>query len=189
MDHLDPTCHLNGFTISPLTIFHRPQWWRLDSVYINCIIPIRWRRKVWETSTPDANWSTWWCSNITHLKPTATLCTTRFNIQKVFFLPTQGNYILCVVLRTNSIFTKQAIYYSASSLYMFRVSTTPIVRSTQNCNHGPRHRSHPLCSQLPPWQSLATLEGGNWTKNMTSTGGHSHSHMHNQWWVWLTPEK
>ena len=30
--------------------------------------------------------------------------------------------------------TKQSIYYSASSLYMFRVSTTPIIRSTQNCN-------------------------------------------------------
>ena len=31
--------------------------------------------------------------------------------------------------------TKQSIYYSASSLYMFRVSTTPIIRSTQNCNY------------------------------------------------------
>ena len=30
--------------------------------------------------------------------------------------------------------TKQCIYYSASSLYMFRVSTTPIIRSTQKCN-------------------------------------------------------
>jgi len=28
--------------------------------------------------------------------------------------------------------TKQSIYYSVSSLYMFRVSTTPIIRSTQN---------------------------------------------------------
>ena len=31
--------------------------------------------------------------------------------------------------------TKQPVYYSASSLYMFRVSTTPIIRSTQNCNY------------------------------------------------------
>jgi len=30
---------------------------------------------------------------------------------------------------------KQSIYYSASSLYMFRVSTTSIIRSTQNCNY------------------------------------------------------
>ena len=28
--------------------------------------------------------------------------------------------------------TKQSIYYSGSSLYMFRVSTTPVIRSTQN---------------------------------------------------------
>jgi hypothetical protein len=30
--------------------------------------------------------------------------------------------------------TKQSIYYSANSLSMFQVSTTPIIRSTQNCN-------------------------------------------------------
>jgi len=30
---------------------------------------------------------------------------------------------------------KQSIHYSAGSLYMFRVSTTPIIRSTQNCNY------------------------------------------------------
>jgi len=37
--------------------------------------------------------------------------------------------------------TKQSIYYSASSLYMFRVSTTPIIRSTQNCNYSLRYWS------------------------------------------------
>ena len=35
--------------------------------------------------------------------------------------------------------TKQSIYYSASSLYMFRVPTTPIIRSTQNCNYSLRY--------------------------------------------------
>ena len=30
---------------------------------------------------------------------------------------------------------KQSIYYSASSLYMFRVPNTPIIRSTQNCKY------------------------------------------------------
>jgi len=35
--------------------------------------------------------------------------------------------------------TKQSIYYSASSLYMFRVSTTPVIRSTQNCNYSLRY--------------------------------------------------
>ena len=35
--------------------------------------------------------------------------------------------------------TKHSIYYSASSLYMFRVSTTPVIRSTQNCNYSLRY--------------------------------------------------
>ena len=60
--------------------------------------------------------------------------------------------------------TKQSICYSASSLYMFRVSTTPIIRSTQNCNYSLRYWSCFLCSYLPPtWPSLATLEGGRCT--------------------------
>ena len=62
--------------------------------------------------------------------------------------------------------TKQSIYYSASSLYMFRVSTTPIIRSTHNCNYSLRYWSYFLCSYLSPtWSrsSLATLEGGSCT--------------------------
>ena len=44
---------------------------------------------------------------------------------------------------------------------MFRVSTTPIIRSTQNCNYSLRYGSYFLCSYLPPtWPSLATFEGG-----------------------------
>ena len=35
--------------------------------------------------------------------------------------------------------TKQSIYYSASSLDMFLVSNTPIIRSTQNCNYSLRN--------------------------------------------------
>ena len=38
--------------------------------------------------------------------------------------------------------TKQSIYYSASSIYMFRVSTTPIIRITQNCNYNLRYWSY-----------------------------------------------
>ena len=63
--------------------------------------------------------------------------------------------------------TKQSIYYPASSLYMFPVSAIPIIRSTQNCNYSLRYRSYFLCSCLPPtWpgSSLATLEGGSYTK-------------------------
>ena len=51
--------------------------------------------------------------------------------------------------------TKQSIYYSASSRYMFRVSTTPIIRSTQNCNCSIWYWSYILCSYLPPmWPRL-----------------------------------
>jgi len=57
--------------------------------------------------------------------------------------------------------TKQSIYYSASSLYIFRVSTTPIIRSTQNGNYSLRYWSY--YSYLPPkwptwprWREVAT---------------------------------
>jgi len=33
------------------------------------------------------------------------------------------------------------IYFTAQSLYMFRVSTAPIIRSTKNCNRSLRYRS------------------------------------------------
>ena len=33
----------------------------------------------------------------------------------------------------------QSIYYSASSLYMFRLSTTPIIRRTHNCYYSLRY--------------------------------------------------
>jgi len=74
---------------------------------------------------------------------------------------------------TNIKFTKQSIYYSASSLYMFRVSTTSIISSTQNCNYSLRYCA---ATSLQRGQvNLATLAGGSWTKNMTSTGGCSYS--------------
>ena len=72
--------------------------------------------------------------------------------------------------------TKQSIYYSANSLYMFRVSTTPITRSTQNCNYSLR------CTKV------AKLALPRCTKNMTSTGGCSYNFVYSWWWVWLTPE-
>ena len=42
--------------------------------------------------------------------------------------------------------------------------TTPIIRSTQNCNYSLRYWSYFLRNYLPPtWPSLATLEGGSCT--------------------------
>jgi len=58
----------------------------------------------------------------------------------------------------------KAVYYSASSLYMFYPSSVvhkSVIAASGTGNTG-----------LPPtWPSLATLEGGICTKNMTSTGG------------------
>ena len=67
------------------------------------------------------------------------------------YLHTCMKYINNCPTRCN---TKQSIYYSASSLYMFRVSTTPIIRRTQNCDYSFRYWSYFLCSYLPPtWPS------------------------------------
>jgi len=71
--------------------------------------------------------------------PTAFCCRVKLRILSVFHInncPTRCN-------------TKQSIYYSASSLYMFRLSTTPIIRSTQKCNYSLRYWSYFLYSYLP----------------------------------------
>jgi hypothetical protein len=111
----------------------------------------------------------------------------RQNSTEVLVLP-----FLCLRFRASLIYinncptrcnTKQSIYYSASSLYRFRVSNTTIIRSIQNCNYSLRYWS--CCTvQLPPSKvtKLATLEGGSCTKNMTSTGGCSHSFVYS-WWL------
>ena len=82
--------------------------------------------------------------------------------------------ILCLWLRTSLIYinncptwcnTKQSIYNSASSLYIFRVSITPIIRSIQNCNYSLRCWSY-FVQLLPSnvGKLLATLERGSCTK-------------------------
>ena len=71
--------------------------------------------------------------------------------------------------------TKQSICYSAGSLYVFRVSTTPIIRNTQNCNYSLRYWS--LVLQLPP-SNVAEIGyvGGRWLhKNMTFWRVYFHS--------------
>jgi len=59
------------------------------------------------------------------------------------FIKTAEKEMLCLRFRASLIYinicptrcnTKQSIYHSASSLYKFRVSTTPIIRSTHNFN-------------------------------------------------------
>ena len=98
-----------------------------------------------------------------------------------------GEVILITVQRD----TRQSslfIYYSASSLYVFRVSTTPMIRSTQICNYSLRYWSYFLCRWLPPtwprWREVAAQY------NMTSTGGCIYSFVYSGWhpkhlqWTW-----
>ena len=58
--------------------------------------------------------------------------------------------------------TKQSIYYSSSSLYMFRVSTIPIIRRTRNCNYSLRYCAATFLQRGQA--NLATSEGGSCTK-------------------------
>jgi len=59
--------------------------------------------------------------------------------------------ILCLEFRASLIYINncptrwnitQSIYYSASSLYMFRVSNSPIITSTRKCNYSLQYWSH-----------------------------------------------
>ena len=75
--------------------------------------------------------------------------------QSEYFLNKPRIDILCLWFRASLIYTnncptrcnkKQSIYYSASSLYMFRVSTTPIIKNTQNCKYNLQYWSNFLCA-------------------------------------------
>jgi len=79
--------------------------------------------------------SIWWCSQFTRCKYLHGL---RTRCILCLWFRASLNYINNCPTRCN---TKQSIYYSASSLYMFRASTTPIIRSTQNCNYSLRYWS------------------------------------------------
>jgi len=62
--------------------------------------------------------------------------------------------------------TKQSIYYSANSVYMFRVSTNPSSGVHKNVTTA-SGTGHIFCVQLPPSnvaKALATLDGGSCTK-------------------------
>jgi len=101
----------------------------------------------------------------------------------VYFTYKTSVIILCLWFHVSLIYinncptrcnTKQSISSSASSLYMFRVSTKPIIRSTQNCNYSLRCWSNFFCAAtfLQRGQaSLATLEGGSYTKKFNQHRG------------------
>ena len=53
----------------------------------------------------------------------------------------------------------KSVYYSATSLYMFRVSTTPIISSTQNCKYSLRYRASTSLRRGQAWLGHV---GGRW---------------------------
>ena len=83
---------------------------------------------------------------------------TKLNLENIILVSDKilikNKFILIIVQRDA---TQQSIYYSTSSLYMFRVSTTPIIRSTQNCNYSLRYWSY-FCAAT----SLQCGQGCSW---------------------------
>jgi len=82
--------------------------------------------------------------------------------------------ILCLWFRASLIYinncptrcnTKLSIYYSASSLYMFRASTTPIISITQNSNCNLRYWSRFLCSYYLPAAEQSLKKSDNKAKH------------------------
>jgi len=80
------------------------------------------------------------------------------------------------------------------SLYMFRVVTPPIIRSTYNCNHSIWHWSNRLCYLPLSWSSWnwnssscsTTTEGSR--DGLTSARCCDYSYMCTWWWMELPPE-
>ena len=62
----------------------------------------------------------------------------------------------CIVITVQRDATKISLFIILQVLfYIFRVSTTPIIRSTQNCNYSLRYLSDFLRSYLPPtWPTI-----------------------------------
>ena len=98
---------------------------------------------------------------------------------------------MCITINQQDAAVNSQIYCTAGLLYMFRVLSTPIIRSTPDCIYSLRYMSYYRCSYLlPTWLSLnsATLEEGSCNDNMTCTGGCRYSLVYYWWWVWKAPE-
>jgi len=79
------------------------------------------------------------------------------------------------------------------SLYMFRVVTPPIIRSTYNCNHSIWHWSKRLCYLSLSWSSWNCSSSCSMTAKgsrdgLTSDRCCDYSYMCSWWWVELPPE-
>ena len=90
--------------------------------------------------------------------------------------------------------TMYSLLYFCKLLYMFRVVTPPIIRSTFNCNHI-WHWSNRL-SYLPLWwrswnsnsSSISPTKGEGNRDGLTSARCCNYSYMCSWWWVELPPE-
>ena len=100
-------------------------------------------------------WHTQLAQNRVQLLGLSNMAMNKHVLQKI-------GHILCLWFRASLIYinncptrcnTKQSIYCSAISLYMFRVPTTPIIGSTQNRNFSLRYWSYFLCSLPQTWPS------------------------------------
>ena len=100
-------------------------------------ICIRWS-SLYELDFQHRNLSQFYPPHITtnslpNITPPVTVCSLNISLKTLI------HYINTCLTICN---TKHSIYSSASSLYMFRVSTTPIISSTQNCNYSLRYWSY-----------------------------------------------
>ena len=105
--------------------------------------------------------------SVTILRMSDKLSVEKPGLRKTFLTKHCQQHILCLWFRASLICmnncptrcnTKQSIYYSASTLYMFLVSTTPIIRSTQNCNYSLRYCAAPSLQRgqaWPRWREVA----------------------------------
>jgi hypothetical protein len=75
---------------------------------------------------------------ITRLSASQRNCIFSMKATRILYLWFRAS-LICINNCPTRCNTTQSIYYSPGSLYMFRVSATPIIRSTQNCNYSLRY--------------------------------------------------
>jgi len=79
--------------------------------------------------------------------------------------------------------TMYSLLYFCKLLFIFRVVTPPIIRSTYNCNYCTWHCSNRLCYLPLSWSSWYGSRGG-----LTSARCCNYSYMCSWCWVELPPE-
>jgi hypothetical protein len=85
--------------------------------------------------------------------------------------------------------TIHSLLYFCKLLFMFRVVTPPIIRSTYNCNYTIWYWSNRLCYLPLSWKvwNISTIAEGS-RAGLTSTRCCNYSYMCSWWWVELPPE-